>query len=305
MLIGATAVGKTRVVTDLIARRFPDRFELISADSRQIYRGMDIGTATPSAGERAAIPHHLINIIDPDEGYDLGRFVDDADRCVAAIRARGRVPLIVGGTGFYIRGFIHGMPGTPAAPPEMREALRKELHERGGEAMHRELSLVDPASAAAIDPNDHYRVLRALEVYRVSGRPRSSFMVPATPRISGDVTIVELQRPRGVLYARINERVAAMMAAGLPEEVERLRAVGYGSDAPGMRTIGYREFLELEREESPWTADRLAEIRDRIAGDTRRYAKRQETFFRQFRDRIVVDAEDAALLERIVAGILP
>jgi len=295
VLIGATAVGKTGILTDMVARRFPDRCELISADSRQVYRGMDIGTATPTAEERAAIPHHLIDIIDPDEQYDLGRFVADADRCVAEIRRRGRMPIIVGGTAFYIRGFLYGPPGTPDAPPELREALWSEHRRRGGAAMHDELRRIDPESAAVIDPKDHYRVLRALEVYRVSGRPRSSFVVPTEPRIPGDVTIVQLRRPREVLYARINRRVDTMMQAGLPEEVERLRAAGYGPDAPGMRTIGYRQFFETE--------DRGA-IRELIARDTRRYAKRQETFFRQFADRRVVDADDTDTLERIIAEIL-
>lgn len=295
MLVGATAVGKTRIITDLIARRFPDRCELISADSRQIYRGMDIGTASPSPEERAAIPHHLIDVIDPDQRYDLGRFVEDADRCVADIRRRGRIPIVAGGTGFYIHGFLYGPPGTPAVHMELREALRSELRQRGGAAMFEDLRRIDPESAAVIDSNDHYRVLRALEVYRATGRPRSSFSVSETPRIAGDVTILELRRPRDALYARIDRRVAAMMAAGLPEEVERLQAAGYGPDAPGMRTIGYREFFETE---DP------AAIQELIARNTRRYAKRQETFFRRFPDRRVVDAEDTASLERIIAATL-
>lgn len=303
MLYGATAVGKTGVLTDLIARQFPDRCELISADSRQIYRGMDIGTAKPTSREREAIPHHLIDIIDPDEQYDIGRFVKDADRCVDEIRARGRIPIVAGGTGFYIRGFLYGPPGTPVVPPELREELRGELSRRGGEALHEDLQTIDPTSAAVIDPHDHYRILRALEVYRASGRPRSSFSPPETLRLHETVELIELHRPREDLYRRINARVAAMMNAGLPGEMMELQAAGYGPDTPGLQTIGYREFFEPDTG-PPWSPAQIDAIRDLIARNTRRYAKRQETFFRRIPGGRRLDARDEENISRILVEIL-
>lgn len=260
---------------------------------------MDIGTAKPGPVDRSAIPHHLIDIVDPSEQYDLGRFVADVDRCVAGIRARGRIPVLSGGTAFYISGFLNGPPGTPEAPPEIREALRAELTERGAAALFEELARVDPVSAEAIDRNDHYRVLRALEVYRASGRPRSSFAPSSTPRFDGEVTILALERPREELYRRIDARVREMMAGGLPSEAERLYAAGYGPETPGMRTIGYREFFEVAGL-PPWSTVDLEAIEQRIARNTRRYAKRQETFFRRIPGVRSINADDSEAIESAI-----
>ncbi len=303
MIVGATGVGKTRIVTDVIAKRFPDIFELVSADSRQVYRYLDIGTAKPGSRERAAIPHHLIDIVDPREQYDLGRFVRDADNCFTKIRARQRVPILAGGTGFYVRGVLHGLPQTPEPSEETRAELRQELERHGGLYLHEELKRVDPVSAQAIAPTDNYRILRALEVYRSTGRPRSSFLTTGQTRRYGDTLVIKLERDRVELYARIDARVRMMMGAGLPDEIKRLLEMGYGPGDPGLQTIGYREFLE-NGERPPYTDETRAAIEKLIARNTRRYAKRQGTYFRGLSDLVSVPADDNKTIYRLVAEFL-
>ena len=276
-LFGPTASGKTALLTRLQA-------EVISADSMQVYRHLDIGTAKPSVDERAAVPHHLIDIKNPDEQYHAGEFVTHAERLVTEITGRSRLPVVAGGTAFYIRNFVFGLPGTPQGSPQLRESLRARLSAEGASVLYEELQEVDPETAGRISPNDTYRILRGLEVYHASGHPLSSYRVPDTPRSDMDVTLIGIWREREELTARIDARVDAMMEAGLAREVEQVCRMGYGRDAPGLRGIGYEEFFELAGDAgcafSALEPARLSRIAEEIKRNTRRYAKRQMTFFR-------------------------
>ncbi len=257
--------------------------ELVSADSMQVYRGMDIGTAKPSARERGILPHHLLDLRDPDEQYMVGDFVRLADEACADIAARGRLPIVAGGTGFYVRNFLFGLPSGPEADPAIRAAVARDLAESGPEALRAELAALDPAAAARIKPRDHYRLCRAVEIQRQTGRPQGDFAPPTSLRSRWDFLVVELARPRAEVYARIEGRVDAMMARGLAEEVAALRAAGYGPGDPGLKAIGYSEFLEAE---AAGRASDLGAIAEAIKLDTRRYAKRQLTFFRGIPGRL-------------------
>ena len=275
ILFGPTAVGKTATVDRL---EQDDRLHLrpvvvVSADSAQVYRGMDIGTAKPSAQERARMDHELIDIRDPSEPYSVGDFARLADEACAGAVQRGALPILSGGTAYYIKAFLYGAPPAPPSDPAVRLEIQNMLAENGGaEAVRRELARVDPVSAARIAPADLYRTTRALEVYRCSGRPLSSFVPPTVPRARWDTLIIGLDRPRAELYARIDARVDAMLAGGLQAEFLRLVDAGYGPDAPGMKAIGYAEFFQ--------SGASLDAIRDAIKLHTRHYAKRQLTFMR-------------------------
>ena len=272
LLFGPTGVGKT----DILLRLFAGTAEVVSADSMQIYRGMDIGTAKPDASLRAALAHHLIDIRDPRERYSVGEFVADADRLVAEITLRDRLPVVSGGTAFYFRHFLLGLPETPPSIPEVRERLRAELVQSGAAALHAELASADPKAAGRIAPKDEYRILRALEVLRITGRPLSQFEVPRAVRARFAFLVIGLERERDELYRRIDRRVDLMFERGLAEEVRSLLGAGYSFDDPGMKGIGYREFAgRIEG-----AADAMDEIRALIKRNSRRYAKRQITFFR-------------------------
>jgi len=270
-VFGPTAVGKS----ELLARILDSRFELISADSLQVYRHMDVGTAKPSPEERARIPHHLIDVADPSEQFTAGRFVTEAQALVTAIGGRGHVPVVAGGTAFYITNLLYGLPEAPPVDPPVRERLRALERDEGTAALYRLLQRSDPEAAARIPPADRYRVMRALEVWQSTGRSLFSFRWPRTPRPDYRWLLIGLDRPREEVYRRIEARVKAMFAAGLVSEVVSLLASGYGPEDPGMRGIGYRELLRMRR-----GCETLADVRQSIARSTRRYAKRQLTFFR-------------------------
>jgi tRNA dimethylallyltransferase len=270
-LVGPTAVGKSAVALALAERLGA---EIVCADSRQVYRGMEIGTAKPTAAERARIPHHLIDLVDPDEAYSAGRYARDAAACLEALRARGARALVVGGTGLYVRALLWGLCDGPTADPALRASwLGRERDEPG--VVYRRLSEVDPASAAAIHPNDLAKALRAVEVFELTGTPLSSrqrahgFREPHV-----DAAVFGLRRERADLYARIDARVDAMLAQGLAAEVEALTRRGYGDDAPGMRAVGYRQLAGALK-----GAYGLDEAIRLIKRDSRRYAKRQMTWF--------------------------
>jgi tRNA dimethylallyltransferase len=273
ILFGPTAVGKTELVERLAASC--SRLEIVNADSMQVYRYLDIGTAKPSPALRKAVPHHLIDIVNPDVQFDAGQFVRRAERAVEEIRARGGLPLLCGGTAYYLRSFICGLAQAPASDPGVRRQLKEELARRGLAALLEELGRADPVTRAAVANADSYRVLRALEVYRGSGRPLSSFVNPDMPREDYSFLILGLARERVELYRRIDARVEGMFAAGLPDEMAGLLARGYGPADPGLRGIGYREFFQMQR--GCWT---LSDLREAIQRDSRRFAKRQITFFK-------------------------
>jgi tRNA dimethylallyltransferase len=278
ILFGPTASGKTGVLSRLFGGG-GRAAEVVSADSMQVYRGMDIGTAKPSAEERARLPHHLIDIRDPGEQFTAGDFVRLADEACLAIVRRGALPVISGGTGFYLKNFIEGLPEAPPSNPDVRSDLKRELREKGAVALMAELASGDPVSAGRIHLNDEYRLTRALEVLRVSGRPLSSFQTTGGgPRPPYRFLIIGLSRPREELYRRIESRCAAMFRSGLSAEVRRLYEAGCTPRDPGMRAIGYREFFIQEPAGYRLSED-LAGVEALIAQNSRRYAKRQITFF--------------------------
>jgi tRNA dimethylallyltransferase len=267
VIAGPTAAGKTALSLALAAR-FDG--EIVSADSRLFYRGMDIGTAKPSASERAAVPHHLIDIRDPDETVTLGEYQQLAYEAVAAVRQRGRLPLLVGGTGQYVRAVIEGW-GIPRVPPQRR--LRAALERLGARELYRWLRQLDAAAARKIHPNNVRRVIRALEVTLVSGRPISELQ--RRRPLPYDTLIVGLDADRESLYQRIDDRVDAMMAAGLLAEVQTLHAAGYSWRLPAMSGLGYQQLGQYLRGELA-----LEEAVERIKYETHRFVRQQYTWFR-------------------------
>jgi tRNA dimethylallyltransferase len=270
-LVGPTCVGKSEIALELAERQGA---EIVCADSRQVYRGLEIGTAKPSPAERSRVPHHLLDLVDPDEAYSAGRYARDAAARLSALHGRGVRVLVVGGTGLYLRALLWGLCDAPTADPDLRsEWLGRERLEPG--VVYRRLSDVDPESGAAIHPNDLPKALRAIEVFELTGVPLSVMQRNhgfRAPRY--DAVIVGLRRDREDLYRRINTRVDAMVEAGLVGEVAGLMRRGYGSDAPGLRAVGYRQIVgALEGSYDLEEAVRL------IKRDTRRYAKRQITWF--------------------------
>ena len=305
-LAGPTASGKTAAALAISARR---PVEIVSVDSALVYRGMDIGTAKPTPAERAAVPHHLIDILDPSEAYSAARFVADATRLSAEIRARGALPLLVGGTMLYFKALIEGLDAMPPADPAQRAALEAEAAARGWPAMHAELALHDPATAARLAPNDSQRIQRALEVWRLTGRPLSSFHGVRDPQAAPRHLLVTLEpRERGWLHARIAERFDAMLAGGFLDEVRALRArADLHAELPSMRCVGYRQAWQaldaLPAPDAPLPPTALAALREQGIAATRQLAKRQITWLRAMpaREAVACDAPDALtqVLERI------
>ncbi|MDR2078730.1 MAG: tRNA (adenosine(37)-N6)-dimethylallyltransferase MiaA [Treponema sp.] len=283
LLFGPTASGKTEFLEKLFIGVDPFcQAEVVSADSMQVYRGMDIGTAKPSTDLFTRLPHHLIDIRNPDEQFNAGDFVRLADESCEDIIRRGKLPVVSGGTGFYLRNFVLGLPETPSSDPHVRKTLESELCSRGAAALMEELASCDPISAARIHSHDTCRLRRALEVFRSSGRPLSSYSpIGAVRRNCGRYRflILGLERSRDDVYRRINERCALMFRQGLREEVTLLHAAGYGPGDPGMKAIGYREFF-VEKSPGVWgiSAD-IEGVQSLVARNSRRYAKRQLTFF--------------------------
>jgi len=288
VIFGPTASGKTGILLQLFNSQSNSKAEVISADSMQVYRGMNIGTAKPSAEEREKLPHHLIDIRDPAEQFNAGDFVRLADEACAEIASRGKLPVVSGGTGFYLKNFILGLSEAPPGDKSIREQLKRELSEKGAASLMEELASCDSVSANRIHINDEYRLLRALEVYRSCGKPLSSFEVnTAKNRSKFSFLIIGLSRPREELYRRINLRCADMFKQGLAAEVTSLFKSGYTPDDPGLRAIGYREFFvetkELDSSSDKRSKWRLSEdlegVQSLVAQNSRRYAKRQITFF--------------------------
>ncbi len=329
-IAGPTASGKTALalaLADALAHEWP--VEIISVDSALVYRGLDIGSAKPSAAERARAPHHLIDIIEPEERYSAARFVADARRLLGEIAARGRLPLLVGGTMLYFKALFDGLDEMPAADAAVRAALEAQAAQQGWPALHAELAQVDPQAAARLAPNDAQRIQRALEVWRISGRPLSAWHrgaaaaegaaagdaatrdnaakddigAAATDDVGGAVIdrgrlatpwrppLIALEpRERAWLHRRIGERFEAMLDAGLVDEVRRLRErPGLSANLPSMRAVGYRQTWEA------LDSGRLDGLAAAGSAATRQLAKRQLTWLRAMPWRVVVacDASDA------------
>ena len=278
VLVGPTAIGKTALSLQLV-QRFD--CEIVSMDSMQVYRYMDIGTAKPDLEEQARVPHHLLDIINPDEQYDAARFVKDTLAAIKDINDRRRTVLLTGGTGLYLKALLEGLFSAMPADQKIRRQLQQRLKEEGREVLHAELSRVDPISGAKIHKNDSQRLLRGLEIYLTSGKTWSALL--KEQQRAGEqnraqqfsrIFQVALNCDREKLYQRIEERSRIMLDQGLIKEVEQLLAMGYSANLPSMQSIGYRHVNNLLA--NTWNREEMIE---HLVRDTRRYAKRQLTWF--------------------------
>jgi len=306
-IAGPTASGKTAAALAIAAAWQQSRpVEIVSVDSALVYIGMDIGTAKPSAAERALVPHHLIDLIDPAQAYSAARFVTDATQLIAEINARGHVPLLVGGTMLYFKALFEGLDAMPAADRGVRAALAGQLERDGLHALYRELQRVDPVTAARLKPADQQRISRALEVFRVSGQPLSSFHTEKPERALPPLISLEPD-DRAWLHQRIEARFHQMLDEGLVDEVRHLGERGdLNADMPSMRCVGYRQTWEA------LVADDLSDLPERGVAATRQLAKRQLTWLRGMpqRHRVACDAEGAvdavvALATRLADALPP
>jgi tRNA dimethylallyltransferase len=291
-LLGPTASGKSALALQLAASR---PVEIVSMDSVQVYRGMDIGTAKPDAAQRARVPHHLIDLVDPDESYSTGRWRAEAVRAISSILDRGKIPLLVGGTMLYYRALVSGIDTLPQADPHVRAELDAEAARLGWRALHAQLESVDPRSAHRISPNDSQRIQRALEVWRLTGKPLSTLHGSSKPGLPFRLkAFAFIPREREALHARIAERFDAMLKAGLVEELRSLRSrYRLSPGTPSMRAVGYRQAWD-------YVEGRTTEptLRERAIAATRQLAKRQLTWLRSFPELVRLDAgsaEDAAV----------
>jgi tRNA dimethylallyltransferase len=295
-IVGATATGKSALGLAL-AERLPGGGEIVNADALQVYRGFEVGTAKPEPAERRRVPHHLIDILDPHERYSAGEFARRASQAIAAIRGRGRWPIVVGGSGLYLRALLAGISPVPAADPRVRERLRRRAALEGLAPLAAELARLDPATAARLAPGDSQRVLRALEVALVSGLPLSAWIAKQPFGTQSIAAIrVGLTLPRAILYDRIEGRVARMVESGWIEEVRGLIGRGLAPDLPAFQAIGYRQLVHHVR--GDWSLARAIEETVRA---TRRFAKRQETWFRKEPDVTWFSAEE---LDRRIPQVL-
>jgi len=290
-VVGPTAVGKTGLILDL-AERYP--LEVVSLDSRQVYRGFRLGTAQPTAAEQARCPHHLIDFLPADRTYSARRFRDDALAAIADVRARGRIPLLAGGAGLYLTALREGLLEVPGGPAALA-AARAEMEALDDDAARARLAEVDPETAARLPATDLYRIRRALEIHRLTGRPFSAWRAEHAPDPAGGLAYpsVLLTRRREELRERIARRADAMLRDGWLEETRALRA-RWPDDAPGMRTLGYAQLTAHLAGETT-----LAEARDAIVLRTRQYAKRQVTWFRREEHAAVGAPEDPALRDAL------
>lgn len=295
--MGPTAAGKTDLAVAL-AQRFP--FEIISVDSALVYRGMDIGTAKPDAATLQAAPHHLIDILDPAEAYSAARFCEDARREMAAIRRRGRIPLLAGGTMLYFRALQQGLSELPASDPLLRARLQAELAGRGLAALHARLAGIDPVAAARIHPHDPQRILRALEVCELTGQPITELYAVKRDELPALGALKLIVAPaRQILHERIEQRFHHMLARGFIPEVEHLRARGdLNLDKPAMRAVGYRQVWHY--------LEGLTDYRGMVSRGiiaTRQFAKRQLTWLRAEPDAVWLDPAARRILDQAIGQI--
>ncbi|HMO84321.1 MAG TPA: tRNA (adenosine(37)-N6)-dimethylallyltransferase MiaA [Lacipirellulaceae bacterium] len=281
-LTGATATGKTAVAIALAQRLGA---EIVSMDSMAVYRGMDIGTAKPTAEQRTVIPHHLVDLVDPDQEFSVAQYLEAAHRKVTEIRERGHQPLFVGGTPLYLKALLRGLFQGPPANWELRTEIEREVAQVGQEALHKRLQQVDPVAAAAIHPNDTRRLIRALEVYRATGTPISHHQLHFDDaRPAADCRVFVMRRPRDEHHAHIDRRVDEMLARGLVDEVRMLTAGGRRLGRTASQAVGYREVLQYLDGRSDLPA-MTAQIKTR----TRQFAKRQGVWFRSLSECRFVD----------------
>lgn len=302
VLTGPTAGGKSALALDLAEEVGA---EIVALDSMTVYRGMDIGTAKPSVADRARVPHHLIDVLDPWQSLTVAAWLERARAACEDILARGRRPLLVGGTPFYLKALLHGLFPGPPGDEGLRRELEAEAEREGREALHRRLEAIDPRTAARLHPNDVRRVVRALEVHALTGRPISAWQTTwDSPGFTADaaasppparIPVVVLERPRPELYERINRRVEAMFAAGWVEEVRRLRTLPHPLSREASQALGYREMLsQLDSPPAVWS-----ELVELIQTRTRQFAKRQLTWFRHLAPRATLPAGGNGLIGTI------
>ncbi len=273
-LVGATASGKTGLSL-AVAQAL--NCEIVCLDSMQIYRRMDIGTAKPTPDERAAAPHHMLDIVDPSEPFSVAEYVSRAHTVIAGIISRGRIPLLVGGTGLYLQGLTLPMDyGGLPSDPAVRERLTQESMQLGTHALHQRLIQIDPPTASRLHPHDVRRVIRALEIYELTGMPMSAHRTPTQADAPYDFQLYAMDWPRGELHARINQRVDQMMQDGLLHEVQALLCSGVSPNAQSMQGLGYKELLPVLMENAP-----LETAVESIKTGTRNYARRQLIWFRR------------------------
>ena len=274
VIVGPTAVGKSRIAVE-VAKAFET--EVLTADSRQVYRGMDVGTDKPASEERQAVPHRLIDLVDPDESFNAGLYRRQAIDEIERLYRDCRLPLVVGGTGLYVRTLLKGLCDAPQADPIMRAALRQEAEDQGYDRLYARLVDVDPVIAARLHPRDESKVIRALEVYQLSGRRMSEFQqAHGFAERPFAALMIGLNRDRDVLYRRIEGRIDWQLAHGLIEETKQLLAQGYRRDSAAMKGLGYRQVAEHLAGEYD-----AAEMVRRFKRDTRHFSKRQMTWFRK------------------------
>jgi tRNA dimethylallyltransferase len=296
VIVGPTGIGKTAVAVRL-GQRLP--MEIVSADSRQVYQEMDVGTGKPTPAERAAVRHHLLDLIRPDERYHAARFRLQALEAIAGIRAREKLPVVVGGTGLYVRALLKGLDAAPPADPALRGSLEALARQEGNHALHARLAAADPSAAARLHPNDRIRTIRALEKHAAGGRAGvqdgGSW---GRSRPPWRVLAIGLSRERHVLNQSLKERVEGMVARGMMGEVRRLLAAGYDAGSPGMNGIGYRQFVAV-------AGGRLdeAEAMRLMVRDTQRYAKRQMTWFQRDAEIHWLDVDRAGGIEGAAEAI--
>jgi tRNA dimethylallyltransferase len=299
LVVGPTGTGKTLAAMAL-AQELP--LEVISIDSALVYVGMDIGSAKPSLAERAAVPHHLVDILDPLQSYSAAQFVRDAKRIALEIQSRGRLPLLVGGTMLYVKALRDGLSELPTSTPTLRAELDSQARHQGWPALHAELARVDPVTAARLQVTDAQRIQRALEVYRSSGRPLSAWHADAPREPGVDWPLVSLEtQDRAWLHQRLDARFDAMLAQGLLAEVRALRQRGDLSlELPSMRCVGYRQAWEsLEAADPP----QLDALRAKAQAATRQLAKRQMTWLRSMPARHVIEASAADASGQLIAMV--
>jgi tRNA dimethylallyltransferase len=309
-IAGPTASGKSALALAYAKAKQSkgQAVEIICVDSATIYKGMDIGTAKPSAAELAIAPHHLVDIRDPAQSYSAGEFARDATRLIGEIRARGAEPLLVGGTMLYFKALMQGIDDLPLANPEIRAAIDLEAETVGWPALHAALNLIDPESAARLNPNDSQRIQRALEVYRATGLPLSSyFKKKGAAKIASDTSpalnfqLVALEpQDRSWLHGRIATRFDAMLAGGLIDEVKALKSrPDLHADLPSIRCVGYRQVWEYL--DGACLHQDLVEMRQRGIAATRQLAKRQLTWLRGWEGKLALPAETATLADLLTA----
>ena len=327
VIFAPTASGKTALTRELFCEKgshFILNAEIISADSQAVYKGMDIGTAKPEPSFCAQIPHHLIDVVTPDVQFSVADFIEMADKACRNIYGRGRLPVVCGGTGFYIRNFLFGLPKTPKSNDIIREQLKTRIAAEGNEALYAQLMTVDPESAAKIHVNDAYRICRALEVFYTTGKKRSDCAVEAKLRSDYDFCFIVLEPVREELYGRIRERVDLMFERGLLNEVAGLIEAGYTRESPGMKAIGYSEFfeeigrgaLDLNSLKSACTVkgtgigeggcaaptSALEKIREAIKHHSCKYAKKQYTYIRDIPESQIIYYNNSEMdLQKIAA----